>query len=129
MEDPCGPLYFEIGLHPALLRLSQLIQEIEADYYALVTRQGSVMAYEDDTVLRGEPRIMFLLAPQISATFAAFGFEVKVEKSQITGVGTENIWTRAGIRFLVAASAVPAMEEPSAGAGFLSALCNNSDRQ
>ena len=36
-------------------------------YYAPVTRQGSVMAYEDDTVLRGEPRIMFLLAPQIAA--------------------------------------------------------------
>ena len=44
------------------------------------------MAYEDDTVLRGEPRIMLLLAPQTAATFAAFGFEVKVEKSQITGV-------------------------------------------
>lgn len=109
--DPCGPLYFEIGLHPALLRLSQLIQEIEADYYAPVTRQGSVMAYEDDTVLRGEPRIMFLLAPQIAATFAAFGFEVKVEKSQITGVGTEEMEGQPA-DFVVASSGLIALGIP-----------------
>ena len=34
---------------------------------------------------------MFLLAPQIAATFVAFGFEVKVEKSQITGIGIEDM--------------------------------------
>ena len=118
--DPCGPLYFEIGLHPALLRLSQLIQEVEADYHAPVTRQGSVVAYEDDTVLRGEPGIMFLVAPQIAVTFAAFGFEVKVEKSQITGVGTEEMEGQPA-DFVVASSGLIALGIPIGGLDYCKA--------
>jgi hypothetical protein len=96
-HDPCGPLYFELGIHPALVRLHQLIQEVEADYNLArppdmqVTRPGSVIAYEDDTMIRGEPAIIFLLAPRIAELFADFGFEVKVVKSKITGVNTNNM--------------------------------------
>ena len=88
--DPCAPCYFELGIHPALLHLQELIQEIEAEYSLRfpdrqVRNPASVVAYEDDTMIRGDPEIIYLIAPRLADHFDSFGFEVKIEKSKITG--------------------------------------------
>ena len=88
--DPCAPCYFELGIHPALLHLQEVIQDIEAEYslrfpHRHVRNPATVVAYEDDTMIRGDPEIICLIAPRLAEHFNNFGFEVKVEKSKITG--------------------------------------------
>jgi hypothetical protein len=88
--DPCAPCYFELGIHPALLHLQEVIQEVEADYLLRfpdrhIRHPATVVAYEDDTMIRGDPAIIYLVAPLLADHFSNFGFEVKVAKSKITG--------------------------------------------
>jgi Reverse transcriptase (RNA-dependent DNA polymerase) len=88
--DPWGGLFFEVGVHPALLDLSAAVIRTEAQYnretfHEKISRPGAVSAYEDDTQVRGEMEILFRLAPLIKDIFANHGFEVKVSKSKITG--------------------------------------------
>lgn len=87
---PCSPLYFELGIHAALLELALKVREIEDEQDLLtphdpVARKGSVTAYEDDTLIRGEARIMKRIGPMVAAHFLTHGFVVKIAKSKITG--------------------------------------------
>ena len=87
---PCSPLYFELGIHAALLELAAKVGEIEDEQDLLtphdpVGRKGSVTAYEDDTLIRGEARIMNKIGPLVAAHFETHGFVVKIVKSKITG--------------------------------------------
>jgi hypothetical protein len=89
--DPWGGLLFEVGVHSALLDLSVAVMRVESQYnrehpHNKITRPGAVSAYEDDTQVRGEMPILFLVAPLIKDIFANHGFEVKVSKSKITGL-------------------------------------------
>lgn len=88
--DPCAPCYFELGIHPALLLLQEVIKEVEAEYHHRfpdrpVRHPARVVSYEDDTMIRGDPEIIYLIAPRLADHFDHFGFEVKVAKSKITG--------------------------------------------
>jgi hypothetical protein len=92
--DPWGGLLFEVGVHSALLDLSMAVTRVEIQYnrenpHNKITRPGAVSAYEDDTQVRGEVPMLFILAPLIKDIFANHGFEVKVSKSKITGVLVE----------------------------------------
>jgi len=92
--DPWGSLFFELGFHRALEHLSQTLEDIETTYNtehrnARIIRPGSVHAYEDDTLIRGEPAIMALLAPRIPQIFAQYGLIAKPEKCIITGINTD----------------------------------------
>jgi Reverse transcriptase (RNA-dependent DNA polymerase) len=90
--DPWGSLFFEIGVHPALLQLAEAVKTAEVQvvrerHYpqSLLVRPGGVSAYEDDTQVRGEIDVMFKVAPLIQGIFQDNGFEVNVSKSKITG--------------------------------------------
>jgi Reverse transcriptase (RNA-dependent DNA polymerase) len=93
---PCSPLYFELAIHTALLELEAKVKEIEDEHDQQrpdlrVARKGSVTAYEDDTLIRGEADIIRRVGPLVADHFAAHGFEVKVAKSRITGKDTANM--------------------------------------
>jgi hypothetical protein len=93
--DPWGAMFFELGFHPALESLQALLQSIELNYTlernVPIVRPGSVTAYEDDTMIRGEAAVMFILAPLIAPLFAQHGIYVKTIKSRIAGVNTDII--------------------------------------
>lgn len=94
--DPFGSLFFELALQPVLLRLVEVVRQIETEYNAdhpahPVLRPALVCAYEDDTSVRGELEIMSRLAPFIAEIFAESGFRVKPEKSTITGNLTDSM--------------------------------------
>ena len=95
--DPWAGLFFEVGLHPALLQLSQAVKTVEAQInrerpQEPVLRPGAVSAYEDDTQVRGEVAVMFRVAPLIEGIFGAHGFSVNVDKSKITGRQLEGLY-------------------------------------
>ena len=88
--DPWARLFFEVAFHPALLELAQAVKTVEAQINRVkpdepVLHPGAVSAYEDDTQIRGESRVMFRVAPRIEGIFANHGFQVNVSKSKITG--------------------------------------------
>ena len=88
--DPWAGLFFEVAVHPALLELTRVVKTVETQLNrerpgAPVLRPGAVSAYEDDTQIRGEPDVMFRVAPQVEGIFGHYGFTVNVAKSKITG--------------------------------------------
>ena len=89
--DPLGSMFFEIGLQPALLGLAVLLANTEAavNMERPVLRPGSIVAYEDDTVIRAERDVIFRLAPLVAAHFLEHGFEIKISKCRITGHNTD----------------------------------------
>lgn len=91
--DPWGGLFFEVGVHPALLELAEKVKKVEANLNRSrsipILRPGAVSAYEDDTQIRGEQDVMFAVAPHIKGIFGKHGFEVNVSKSKITGTQSE----------------------------------------
>ena len=99
---PCSPLYFELGIHRALVELSEKVTELEAAYNqahdAQLVHTGAVKAYEDDTVIHGEAPIMLALAPLLVDHFAFHGFSLKIEKSQIVGKGTADMELPEGFK-------------------------------
>ena len=93
--DPWGGLFFEVGVHPALLELAQKVKSLEAYFNRMrptnpIIRPVAVSAYEDDTQIRGEQDVKFAVAPHIKSIFGKHGFEVNVSKSKITGTQSEN---------------------------------------
>jgi hypothetical protein len=93
---PCSSLYFELGIHTALLELAAMVAEIEAEHDIIapdnkVGRKGSVSAYEDDTLVRGEAAIMKQVGPLIAPHLATHGYCVKIPKSKITGRNTDTM--------------------------------------
>jgi hypothetical protein len=91
--DPWGGLFFEVGVHPALLELAEKVKKVETYLNHTrsnpILRPGAVSAYEDDTQIRGEQDVMFAVAPHIKGIFGKHGFEVNVSKSTITGTQSE----------------------------------------
>jgi Reverse transcriptase (RNA-dependent DNA polymerase) len=96
--DPWGSLFFEIGVHPALLQLAEALKKVEGQvnrdkrYPDPMVRPGAVSAYEDDTQVRGDVEAIFRLAPMISEIFEENGFQVNVAKSKITGRQVEGLY-------------------------------------
>ena len=96
--DPWGSLFFEIGVHPALLQLAEALKKVEGQvnrekqYPAPMVRPGAVSAYEDDTQVRGDVDAIFRLAPMIPEIFEENGFQVNVTKSKITGRQVEGLY-------------------------------------
>lgn len=95
--DPWAGLFFEVAVHPALLELAQAVKTVEARLNREkpeepVVYPGAVSAYEDDTQIRGEPKVMFRVAPLIEGIFANHGFTVNVSKSKITGRRIEGMY-------------------------------------
>ena len=90
---PCSPLFFELGIQKALVELTALVVQAEAEYdqgsVIKVARKGAVRAYEDDLFLHGEAEVMFIVAPHIAALCATHGIRIKVDKSKITGTNTD----------------------------------------
>ena len=91
--DPWGGLFFEVGVHPALLELAEKVKKVEAYLHCSrsnpILRLGAVSAYEDDTQIHGEQDVMLAVAPHIKGIFGKHEFEVNVSKSKITGTQLE----------------------------------------
>ena len=95
--DPWAGLFFEVAVHSALHELQQKVEQAERSYNFRhprepVVRPGAVSAYEDDTQIRGETAIMFMVAPCIEGIFNNYGFAVNVSKSKITGKWAEGLY-------------------------------------
>ena len=121
--DPWGGLFFEVGMHPALLQLAQEVRNVEASLnrqrpHNPVLRPGSVSAYEDDTQVRGELDVIFRVAPRIEGIFAQHGFAVSVPKSKITGPEVENYLDRAPDDFAIDSEGLIALGVPVGSAHF-----------
>ena len=86
-----------IGVHPALLQLAQAVKNAEAsinrDFPSdPVIRLGAVSAYEDDTQIRAEIRVLGRVDPQMKGIFGANVFTVNVTKSEVSGRMVDEIW-------------------------------------
>ena len=94
--DPWGSLFFEVAIQATLLRTQDALRSIEQDSQLvspnlLLGRKGTVLAFEDDTSVMGDTRVIFELAPLLEDIFSKDGFVVKVSKSTITGRDVERM--------------------------------------
>ena len=88
--DPCGSLFFELGMQRTLLALQEKAREIESEYNldhpdAPVLRPSKVIAFADDASIVAQPDIAFRLAPFLVEIYARDRLTLNLSKSYITG--------------------------------------------
>ena len=88
--DPCGSLFFELGMQRTLLALRDKARDIEAEYNidhpnSPVLRPAKVIAFADDASIVAQPDIAFRLAPFIEEIYGRDRLTLNPGKSYITG--------------------------------------------
>ena len=88
--DPCGSLFFKLGMQHTLLTLRDKARDLEAEYNldqpdSPVLRPAKVIAFADDASIVAQPDITFRLAPFIVEIYCCDRLTLNPGKSHITG--------------------------------------------